>query len=944
MRSQNRFHQILIKTLLLSLLTLSSLTAMAARKMDLSALSPEVQSDIFRQFPRLKSETFTQSDLDSLVRYLVTEEQFDSVQIQVEEREGLSSYYLNVGKTRRISKLTFKGMGEYSESEIRREFVVTEKSVFDQQSLIEAGERVRKFYRDHGYLNASLDLEFARLSATDVAVSVTVKEGPQTLIKKVVLNATNPDFQKVFEKYLQKKLLNEPFVERDINVVRKNIREEFNAEHYYQADLQGPEVVMNADDKEAVLTFSVSNSDQIFIDIEGAKSESVGRVKDSLELKSFYSSNPSIAPELAGRAKSFYLGQGYARAEVLGEDDAGINPHTRRVALKVTEGPRVKIKDVRFNGRYSLQEKYYVNFLEEHSSELVDSGYYNRDAIETGLKNLVIDRQNSGFLKAKIISTKSAYQGKNRDEIVLTINLDEGPLTILESVQFLGNDSYSEAELLKVVGLKPREPLKLNELEAAISKIKEFYRNSGFLEMSLVNEHDDVIQYNEDASLARVKMRVLEGPQITVASILIEGNTLTKDYVILKELEFSPGDILTPQLIEESTTRLQKLEHFNTVDIKTLEEKTQIASRTVVVRVSDRDPGLFNLGIGANNERKLTLRGYTGIAYRNILGTGRGVSMRLEGNYNIADLKYLERKVTLGYLEPYLFDTRVKGRVNYTQSVTISDFDARKATELKQISWSVEQNITSHAVLSYELWNSSQYRDFPIDPDNPLVPNNEQIIVTTGPTLELDYRDHPFTPSSGTFTRVNAEYSSPGMGSSDYINYWRTLGSFTHYYGLGKPGWVFANSVRGGFLQNLSNSGGVPYDKKGLTLGGQSTIRGFQPGEAFPNEFDLGIAPDKFFLTTDASMYLVKSELRFPIKGSFGGAFFYDGGAVFIKDNAGIPANSSLIQDPYRDAVGIAFRYATPVGAVSFEWAYKLDRRAERNESQWPFYFSIGTF
>ena len=85
-------------------------------------------------------------------------------------------------------------------------------------------------------------------------------------------------------------------------------------------------------------------------------------------------------------------------------------------------------------------------------------------------------------------------------------------------------------------------------------------------------------------------------------------------------------------------------------------------------------------------------------------------------------------------------------------------------------------------------------------------------------------------------------------------------------------------------------------------------------------------------------MYLIKSELRFPITGAVGGAFFYDGGAVFVVgDNLNMP-------DPYRHAVGGALRYATPVGAVSLELGYKLNQKEERRESQWPIFFSIGTF
>lgn len=932
---------------LATLLPSSQAFAKSTRVLDLSALAPQSAANILKQFPILNGGDFQYSDLDALIRHLITQEQYDSAQIQVDETNETQTFTINVGKTRRVSQLQFSGMKAFSEGDLRREFIVGEKSLFEQQALIDAGERIRKLYRDQGYLNAIVDLDFSQLSATDMAVNVKINEGPLTRIKKIELKASNPEFQIRYLKYLEKKLANEAFTDQNLNSIRKNLREELSSHRFYKADLIGPDVQMNKDDSEAQLTFSVPNSEEFFIEMEGALEESPSSIKEFMELDKFYSANPNIAPELATRVKNFYLSRGYARVEVVGDEEPGSKEHTRVIQLHVTEGPQVRIKEFQITGRISRLESYYIDFIKNHSGEILSKGFYNRDALDTGLKNLIISCQNQGFLKAKIISTKTVYSGSKKEEILVSVNIDEGPLTLLENLKFEGNLSYSEADLMRVIGLKPNDPLRLNELENAVVKIKEFYRNSGFLEMSLLDKPEDLIQYNSDATAASVRMKISEGPKVIVAGILIEGNSITKDYVILKELEFRIGDTLTPQLIDESISRLYRLGHFSSVDIKTLEEKTQLANRTVVIRVTDRDPGLFNLGIGANNERGLTLRGYTGIAYRNILGSGRGVSLRLEGNYNLSEIKYLERKVTIGYLEPYLFDSRMKLRLNYTQAISISNFDTRKATELKQITWSVEQDITSHILLSYDVWSSAQFRDFPIDQDNTKIPSNEQVIVTTGPNLDIDFRDHPFNPSKGTFTRLSAEYSTPTIGSSPDIEFLKATGSFSHYYGFWRPGWVLANSVRSGILQNLSAKGGVPYDKKGLSLGGQSTVRGFQPGEAFPNELDLGVPTDLYRLKTQASMYLIKSEIRFPIVGAFGAALFYDGGAVFIQD-APIPdpnnPNRGLGADPYRDAVGMAFRYATPVGAVSFEWAYKLDRRAERNESQWPFYFSIGTF
>ena len=912
--------------------------AAPAKIMDLSNLPEKTQQEILRQMPSFQSGDFKPPDIDQLIRYLIIQEQYDSAEVRLTPGRSVNHYQISIGKNRRISSLKIQGNESFSDSTIRKQFGVKEKAIFDQQSLIEAGDRVRIFYRESGFQNAVIDLEFARLSPTDVGVTIKVKEGLQTKVHAIQLNANNPEFQKRFEQYLKKKLVGEPLTDRLLSELQKNIREEFSDRHYYKADLPPPVIELSKDESQARLTFTVVNSDQYIIDYSGAKKMSEGNLNSALELDKFYSANPAIGPEMAARLKTFYLAEGYARAEVTSEESDGPSTHIKIVTLKITEGPRIKIEEIIFTGRFSQTQKYYQNFIEDHSSDLVSRGYYQRDSIETGLKNLIIERQNHGYLRAKVISTKTTYQGEKKDRIIISINIDEGPLTLLDAVTFEGTKSFPEKVLLGVTGLHASEPLKLNELDAAIEKIKSFYHSSGYLEMAISNEKEDLVLYNDDSTLATVNFKIFEGPKVIVASILVEGNSLTKESVVFKELEFKVGDVLTPEVMDESIGRLQRLGLFASVDIRTLEDKTQVAQRTVIVRVQDRDPGLFNMGVGASNERQLTLRGYTGVAYRNILGTGRGASIRAEGNYNIADIRYLERKVTLGYLEPYLFDTRMKGRVTYTQAVSIIDPDKKIATDVKQYTYSIEQDISSHVSISYDLLSSAQVRKFGIE-ENTTFPSEETIIVTTGPTLEIDYRDHPFNPTKGSFTRINAEYSRPGMGSSSTIDYYRAFASYTQYNTLWKSGWVWANSIRGGYLRNQSHAenGGVPYYLKGLSLGGQGTVRGFEPGEAFPNKYDLsGVDPSVYVLTTDASMYLVKSEIRFPIHGAFGGAIFYDGGAVFIRDQG--------FQEPYRDGAGLGLRYTTPVGAVSLEWGYKLHRNKERDESESAIYFSIGTF
>ncbi|KHD87693.1 MAG: surface antigen [Bdellovibrio sp. ArHS] len=926
---------------LLSLLLFVFLTtgaqAQPKKMLRYETLPTEVQTDLVKRFPQIEKEPLSLDQLDDIIRYLQLKPEFENVRVL--DDGNSSPFRLDFQRTRTISKITIEGISSISENEAGSVFGVKAGDVFDQQNLIEGGEKIRQLYAERGYLNAVVDIAMPAESADKVSVEIKVTENKQTRVRNIVLQSANEALNRDLGKQL-KGFLKDPYTEATLNELQKDAREFLKEKRYVRADLTGPTTDFSPDESEVTLIYRVEKTERYTFEYEGVRLLRVRDIENALDLDNYYSASPTIGSELAQKIRGYYLGKGHARAEVRAEEHEGRDPFHRRIVFKIDEGPQIKIQAVNITGRISKRPRYYVNFIEEHSSKIVDKGLYNKEDFDTGVQNLILELQNNGYLQAKLISTRTQYN-RERDAVTLHVNLDEGPLTQVEEVEFSGNKDFSDTELLAVTGLRPGA-LRLGQIELAITRLKEFYHERGYIEMLLLNEKQDLVTYDQSNTKASLHFKILEGPQVRVASIVLEGNSFTRDSVLLKELEFSEGDLVTPYKVQESIARLQRTGFFSTVEIHTLEEKTNVANRTVVVNVSERDPGLLTFGAGATNERKLTLRGYAGIAYRNIMGTGRGASLRVEGNYNIADLKYLEHKIVFGYLEPYLLGSRLRGRINITRSTTVTDYEIHQASEVNSTTYSVEKDFTSHVLGVWDVWSLATIRDFGIDNVYPF-PEDEQNIATTGPTLDLDFRDNPFNPTKGNFTRWNAEYSAPFLGSTGTIEYWKTTLSFTHYtslFNIQKQPVVWANQVRGGYLQNLSsrNDGGVPWDKKGFTLGGQSTLRGYEAGtqEVFPNRDDLGLSDNEktYYLKTEAVMYLVKSEFRFPVYGNLGGAVFYDGGYVKIKDLD--------FADYYRDSVGFGIRYNTPVGPLSLEWAWKLDARP--NEEPWRFHLSIGTF
>lgn len=906
----------------------------ARKALDLKGLPPEIRKEVLGRFPNAESDKLSLPQVDEIIRLLQVRPQF--TRVQVIDDPNSATYKLEYELTRNIGEIKVVGAKNMSRFEMDSAFATKSGEAFDQQTLIEQGERLRQAYRDKGYLNAVIDIEMPPGPNNTVNIVLKVTENTLTEIQEIVIQSPNVELNKALRKEV-KGYIDESFEDKELNDLHKDMREFLTKKRYVRADITGPTLEFTKDESGVKLIYRLDKVDRYVFKFEGVDPSNKSDVEDALDLDNYNSGSPAVGTELAQRIKNFYLTKGYSRVEIESEERPSNNAFEREVTFMVNEGPQVKLDKINLTGRFSKSEKYYSDFILEHSSRTISKGFFNKDDLDLGVRNLTLELQNNGYLQAKVLSTRTQYN-RDKDKVTFFINLEEGPLTQIESITFEGNQAFPAPELLGVTGLTVG-PLRLNQIEAAVAAIKTYYQERGYIEMQLLNEREDLVQYDESNTQAKLHFKILEGPQVRVASIILDGNNFTRDYVLLMELEMKPGDLVTPSKVDESIARLQRTGFFSSVEIKTAEEKSAAANRTLVVKVSERDPGLFTLGAGATNERIFTLRGYAGISYRNLFGTGRGVSLRLEGNYNVADIKYLESKVVLGYAEPYLFNTRVRGRVNITRAQEVTNYDIAQVTEVNSTTYSIEKDFTSNILGIWDIWSLGTYKDFGANDSYPY-PVTEQNIATTGPTIDLDFRDNPFVPTKGNFTRVNAEYSAPFLGSTKTIEYWRATASFTHYSNVDewlKQPVVWANQLRGGYLKNLSSdpNGGVPWDKKGFTLGGRSTVRGYEAGtdEVFPNREDLGDT-DKYILTTDSTMFLIKSEVRFPLYNNLGGALFYDGGAVYITD--------LYLSDPYRDSVGFAIRYNTPVGPLSLEFAWKLDKK--KGEEPWRFHLAIGAF
>ncbi len=934
-----------MRAFIFTLLFLFSSLKLYAKPLDLSNLPGDIKSSVIKIIPDAESANLTLNQLDSLIRQLLKTNLFSSVAVIINPKT--QKYQIQYEIVKKISSIQYQGVEQLSESNLEQITNLKSGENFNADKAQEAAKKIVSYYRDEGFFSANVRFESQDESTTSIRLIYKIKEGPPTKVSSFKFISENNILAKKLETFFTKKL-NQKLTHYFVEEMETMAKDYFGTEGYYKSELTNGQIKFNEANK-ASLSFEITNPDKYNFIFLGNTQLSTNYLTNKIELNSLHSPSANVANEVSNRIRQVYISRGYARVDVRFEEIPNSKPFQKNINIRINEGPRVKIDKINISGRISRPSDYYSDLLIEFSSDLIQSGYYHRADLEEAYGKLLVELQNQGYLRAKVISTRALYN-KDRNKVTLNINIDEGPITQISRINFEGQEAVSEIKLREILNLKPGQALKLNDLEDGIKNLKNYYHELGYLEMRILNEADDLLTYSANNVQVDLNIKIFEGPQIKVASIITEGNSFTQNKVIMYELAFKVGDILTPTLLDESIRRLQRLGLFSSVDIRSLEEKTQIADRTIIVRVTERPPGLFNFGVGANNEAELTVRGYMGLAYRNIQGSARGISGRVETNYNIPIIKYLENKVTAGYLEPYLFESRTRGRINLIRQEDVTDYETKQVSETYQAGFLIERDLSPKLLMIYNVWQIATVKDFYIDPDplDTTKVTNTQNIATTGPSFQLDYRDNLFNPSKGSFSTLGIDYSNPSIGSSPTIEFIKVTSSFTHYLPVYKKrGWVWANQLRGGYLENLSREpgGGVPYDKQGFVLGGRSTIRGYDRGERLPGVYDLGITTDNFNLTDRVHFYLFKSELRFPLNfiyENFAGAIFYDGGSVII---GGLENNATYDKsDKYRDSAGFALRYVTPFGPVSLDIGFKLDPQTDRKEKTWGIHFSFGTY
>ena len=181
----------------------------------------------------------------------------------------------------------------------------------------------------------------------------------------------------------------------------------------------------------------------------------------------------------------------------------------------------------------------------------------NEMSLEVGdpLNPYRINRDVRNIQSTGIFASVRSEIKKEPGKITLIIHIKENP--ILKSIKFEGVTLYDKKELAKIMVSKEGEVFNLSNVRKDIQAIESKYHDDGYFQAKVFNVQSP--EALDDPLIINVGEGVLE-------TIIVTGNTKTQDYVILRELDLKPGDILERDQLSQNLRRVYNLNYFTSLN------------------------------------------------------------------------------------------------------------------------------------------------------------------------------------------------------------------------------------------------------------------------------------------------------------------------------------------------------------------------------------------
>ncbi len=694
-----------------------------------------------------------------------------------------------------------------------------------------------------------------------------------------------------------------------LSVLREDIKRIYEMGYYtdVQVDVreteEGPLVTFVVVEKASIGQILISGNEKI----------ETSKIQEKIDISLHSIVKTDKIQEVIEDINKLYLSKGYYGATV----SYRIEPlREKEVVLEIMieEGRKAWIRKIVFQGNEHIKSRRLRGKMRTKKrgllARVMGRGYLDDDILNNDIDILRGFYYDQGYLNVKIEKPRVLVDRKGK-AITIDITIFEGPQFSIESIEFVGDILKSREELPKDLKTKAGKVYRSAEVQQDILKLTDFYGDQGY---AYVEVHPR-IKLDPEKHRVHLTFEIAEGKKAYFERITIVGNTKTRDKVIRRELRFGEGDLFTSSGMKRSRQRLRTTGYFKEVELST-SVGTSDDKVNVEVGVEEAPTGTVGMGIGFSTKDQLVLSG--NFSQRNLLGLG--YRFNISGNVGGETTNFV-----IGFTDPWLMGYPVLAGVDIY--ITEETFFESYSEEVRGIRFRLGKELGEYlrGTMTYTFENVEIF-DVPEDASRIVKEQEgERDSSILGLTLSMDTRDDFYFPTAGGRYRLNADYSGGILGGD--TDFYRVTGSFEYYYPLY---WKLVGHGRAllGAIEGFSGQETPIWER--FYVGGSRTLRGFQYGEAGPEDITGEV------IGADRELVL-NLEVLFPVKEDMGvrGLVFFDVGKGFNTLDDEFPLF------PLRTSVGAGLRWLTPIAPLSLDYGINLS--PEDDESSTRFHFLLGT-
>ena len=605
--------------------------------------------------------------------------------------------------------------------------------------------------------------------------------------------------------------------------------------------------------------------------------------------------------------------------------------NSKRLQLKVDEGPLVILGDIRFIGNDHYKDttnfqQYIVGQTRERfPASRKDLPYVDTD-VQKGTDLVQRFYLSQGYLEARVGEPTVEYvNGRTRAN--LTIPIVEGHAYKFGRVELQGELVFPEKEVRGLIADQIPLPYTRPRVDAMQRKLEDFYKRKGYFTATVTANSDPTTAGPDDR--VPTSYVVNPGPLYRFDGVRIVGTDRLKPEYLRNRFRSLSGKVYDPKALDGIYQAMIRTGLFAQLKVDPVPQPDDTLRLDIGVKEGKARELGFSLGYGTFEG---PIFGFE-IRDRDFNGTGRPISFTVD---------YSTRTLSgeLLYVDPNLFESDYEMRIridaltrdlksyNKQEYGALIDF-SRPITKKFRVSAFAQTDhvkITDHTVQDFQLG----------------IP--EYTVNALGGTASLDLRDSPVTPTKGLITNGTFDVADRAFGGD--LDFVRATGRFTYFFPVGKKS-LFVVGFRLGVIQPFGSTAGsifinndddpktpavaggprLPIDER-FFQGGSTSVRSFVERELGP--FD----PRSKQPIGGEAFTLFNAEYQFPLLlADLKGAVFFDAGNLR-------PRADQLGVTDERYAIGAGIRYNLPIGPLRLDYGFNPDPKGK--EYIGAFQFSFG--